>query len=190
MRKIVLASSSPRRKQLLCDAGYEFEVLKTDADENISVSDPKMLVQELAIIKACARVKKAEKDCYVIGADTVVCIGNKILGKPKTKRHARLMLKLLSGRRHFVYTGVCVFDSDNARMICKYEESSVVFKKLSNKQIRKYVDTNEPMDKAGAYAIQGLANEFVREVKGEFDNIVGLPMKTLSDILKTLDEEL
>ena len=75
-------------------------------------------------------------------------------------------------------------------MICKYEESSVVFKKLSNKQIREYVDTNEPMDKAGAYAIQGLANEFVKEVRGEFDNIVGLPMKTLSDILKTLDEEL
>ena len=188
MKKILLASSSPRRKLLLDEAGYDFDIIKSDADENIDVSEPSLLVRELAVIKACGGAKNASGDCYVIGADTVVCIGKRILGKPKTKRQARLMLKLLSGRRHFVYTGVCVFDTGDARMICKYDRSEVNFKNLTNKQIRDYVDTGEPMDKAGAYAIQGGAGLFVKNITGEMDNIIGLPMKTLSDIFAELED--
>ena len=110
MKKIVLASQSPRRKQLLSEAGYEFDIVVSDTDENISAPDGEMLVKELALLKACDVAKSIDYDAYVIGADTVVCINGRVLGKPKNKRHASLMLKLLSGRAHQVYTGVCVFD--------------------------------------------------------------------------------
>lgn len=190
MKELVLASASPRRKELLKEAGYAFEIVKTDADENIDVCDPTLLVCELAAIKAIAAAKNIKKDCYVIGADTVVCIGERILGKPKTKRQARLMLKLLSGRKHQVYTGVCVFDNKNARMISKFERSDVTFCNLSNVQIRNYVLSGEPMDKAGSYAIQENGRVFVKEFSGNMDNIIGLPMTTLKDIFFELENDL
>lgn len=118
----------------------------------------------------------------------MVCIGNRVLGKPKTKRMAHLMLKLLSGKTHQVYTGVCVFDRKTAHMMCKYERSDVTFYNLTNKQIRSYVLSGEPMDKAGAYAIQEKGGAFVKEFCGNEDNIIGLPMNVLSDILKEMEE--
>ena len=190
MKKIVLASQSPRRKQLLSEAGYEFDILVSDTDENISAPDGEMLVKELALLKACDVSKNVNYDAYVIGADTVVCINGRVLGKPKNKRHASLMLKLLSGRAHQVYTGVCVFDTKSGTAVSKCERSDVKFFNLTNKQIREYIETGEPMDKAGAYAIQGLGNKFVECYQGEFDNIIGLPMKTLESILNEFECDL
>lgn len=189
MKKIVLASKSPRRKQLLSQAGYEFNIFVPDTDEDIDAPDAEMLVKELALLKACAAAKTIKYDCYIIGADTVVCINGRILGKPKNGRHARLMLKLLSGKTHQVYTGVCVFDTKSGVAISKCERSDVTFNKLTNEQIKAYVDSKEPMDKAGAYAIQGGAGEFVDNITGEFDNIVGLPLKTLKEIFDELENE-
>ena len=189
MKKIILASQSPRRKQLLSQAGYEFEVYQTDADENITAPNAQMLVKELALIKAAAAAKELEGDYYIIGADTVVCIGERILGKPKNKRQARLMLKLLSGKKHQVYTGVCVFETKSCTAISKCERSDVEFYPLKNKDIRDYVKSGEPMDKAGAYAIQENGRKFVKKTEGEFDNIVGLPLKTLKSILTEFEED-
>lgn len=188
MKKIVLASQSPRRKHLLSQAGYEFEIFQTDADENICAPDAEILVKELALIKACAAAEKLKDDCYIIGADTVVCINGRILGKPKNNRHARLMLKLLSGKTHQVYTGVCVFDTKTGSAVSKCERSDVTFYALSNKQIKDYVATKEPADKAGAYAIQGGARKFVKNVAGQMDNIIGLPLNTLKEIFDEYEE--
>ncbi len=190
MKKIVLASQSPRRRQLLSQAGYEFDILVSDTDENISAPDGEMLVKELALIKACDVAKSINYDAYVIGADTVVCINGRVLGKPKNKRHASLMLKLLSGKTHQVYTGVCVFDAESGNAVSKCERSDVKFFKLTNNQIREYIKSGEPMDKAGAYAIQGLGNKFVESYCGEFDNIIGLPMKTLESVLDDFESDL
>ena len=187
-KKLILASQSPRRKKILSDAGYEFDIVVSDADEDISISDAPLLVKELAMIKACETAKKVQGDCFIIGADTVVCINGRILGKPKNKRHARLMLKLLSGRTHQVYTGVCVADRKSGAAISRCEKSEVGFRKLKNIEIAEYVAGGEPMDKAGAYAIQGGAGKFVSYVKGNFDNIIGLPVNLLENILLEMQE--
>lgn len=187
-KKLILASQSPRRKKILSDAGYEFDIVVSDADEDIRICDAPLLVKELAMIKACEVAKMVHGDCFIIGADTVVCINGRILGKPKNKRHARLMLKLLSGRTHQVYTGVCVADRKSGMVISKCEKSEVGFRKLTNSEIFEYVAGGEPMDKAGAYAIQGDASKFVSYVEGNFDNIIGLPVNLLENILREMQE--
>lgn len=187
--KIVLASKSPRRKQILKNAGYSFEVFVSDADEDLEIKDATLLVRELAMLKACDVARGVSGDRYIVGADTVVCIDGRILGKPKNTRQARLMLKLLSGRTHQVYTGVCVVEKKSGALICKCERSDVTFRKLTSSEISEYVKTSEPMDKAGAYAIQGLAGAFVDKVSGNFDNIVGFPMKLFEEILGELVED-
>lgn len=189
MKKIYLASASPRRSKILSDAGFEFSVCPADINENISSPGASMLVRELSLLKAAEAAKSLRGTGYVIGADTVVAIGDKVLGKPLNKRHARLMLKLLSGRSHSVLTGVCVLDLKTGAAIAKCEESEVYFKKLTNRDIREYVDTNEPMDKAGSYAIQEKGGAFVESFSGNFDNIIGFPMKTFNEILQEFENE-
>ncbi len=187
--RIVLASQSPRRKDILTNAGYKFEICVSNADENIDIEDAALLVRELAMLKACDVAKTINGDKYVVGADTVVCINGKILGKPKNERQARLMLKLLSNRTHQVYTGVCVVCKKSGMVISKYEKSDVTFKKLTNSEIFEYVKSGEPMDKAGAYAIQGGAKKFVCDVCGNFDNIIGFSIGLFENILSELMSE-
>ena len=185
MYKVVLASASPRRRDLLTEAGISFEVVVSDVDENIVMTTPPLFVKELALLKA-ASVAGSCKGCnLVIGADTIVCIDGEVLGKPVGYGDARRMLKRLSGRIHQVYTGVCIIDSVTGKAVCRHDVTCVAFRHLSNKDIRDYVKTREPLDKAGAYGIQGLGGKLVRGIKGSYDNVVGLPMQVVWDILKT-----
>ncbi len=185
MKKIILASASPRRREILTQAGFEFDVVVSDADENINACDASLMVRELALLKAGDVAKKVEKNSLVIGADTVVCIDGEILGKPKDESDAQRMLNLLSGRAHQVYTGVCIIDSGTGKAVCKSECTDVIFEKLTKKQIQEYIATGEPMDKAGSYAIQGGAQSFVKNIVGSFDNVVGLPIELVKEIIET-----
>lgn len=184
MKPIILASASPRRREILEREGIVFEVIASDADENINAPTPELLVMELALLKASAVCKKMKKDALVIGADTVVCIDGCVLGKPSGRRDAKAMLSRLSGRAHQVYTGVCVMDAKCAYAVCRYSRTDVIFKRLQRKGIRRYVGTGEPLDKAGAYGIQGKGRRLVRCISGDYDNVVGLPAGLLKRILE------
>lgn len=179
---LILASNSPRRKELLGMLGYEFIVLPSDCDESTSIENPKKLVKELSYRKAFA-VKRDNNDT-VIGSDTVVAIGKKILGKPKNKADAYNMLKLLSGKTHTVYTGVTVLNDKQAITDCI--SCRVTFKKMTDKEIKAYIETNEPMDKAGAYGIQCRGSAFVKAVRGDYFAVVGFPCCYIDTILKKI----
>ena len=180
--KIILASGSPRRKELLEQAGYEFEIEVSDADENISVDEPGELVEQLSFRKAHAVVVnhlKEEDDCTVIGADTVVVLDGKVLGKPDGESGAVKMLKDLSGRTHQVYTGVSLFLIEKGKMVNHQSFhvcTDVTMRQLSDQEIAGYVATGEPMDKAGGYGIQGKAAVFISRICGDYYNVVGLPV--------------
>lgn len=175
--KIVLASKSPRRKEILEKYGYKIEIRTQDADETLPKGiSPKEAVELLAEIKATA-VARSENE-LVIGSDTVVALDGKILGKPKTEQDAFLMLKSLSGRTHEVFTGVCLVT--NREKIVFSDCSVVEFNELSDEQIWQYIKSGEPMDKAGAYGIQGGAKEFATIKNGSYYNVMGLPIEMLN----------
>ena len=183
--KIILASNSPRRKELLHRDGYEFEVIPSTVDEIVDKSlNPIENVKSLAKQK-CLDVAKNHYDDVVIGADTIVVFDNKIFGKPKTDLEAYQMLNVLQGKSHEVMTGVCVCYKKT--MINEAEISQVIFKAMSDEDIWDYIKTKEPCDKAGAYAIQGIGKKYIEAYKGSFDNIVGLPMELLNKILKSIE---
>ena len=186
MQRLVLASSSPRRREIMAREGLEFEIVTSDVDEAIDAPAPELLVSELALLKASAVARNIGEDALVIGADTVVCIDGQVLGKPKGKKDAKKMLCQLSGRVHQVYTGVCVMEARTAKAVCRYERTDVVFKDLKKKKIKKYVKTGEPFDKAGAYGIQGKGAKLVHCIVGDYNNVVGLPVRLL---MKILEEE-
>lgn len=174
--KIVLASKSPRRSEILKNAGIDFTVRVADADETIpDGAKPEDAVVFLAARKAMA--VEREKDELVLGADTVVVFDGEILGKPKGKDDAYNMIKKLSGRVHSVFTGVCAMADDFS--ITFSEETRVEFYNLSDEEIKTYINTDEPYDKAGAYGIQGLASKFIRGIDGDYFNVVGLPMSAI-----------
>lgn len=174
--KLVLASKSPRRSEILRNAGIDFTVRVADADETIpDGTKPEDAVVFLAARKAMA-VERAD-DEIVLGADTVVVLDNQILGKPKDKDDAFNMIKMLSGRVHSVFTGVCAIG--NGISMTFAEETKVEFYPLSDDEINEYINTNEPYDKAGAYGIQGLASKFIRGIEGDYFNVVGLPMSSV-----------
>lgn len=174
--KLVLASKSPRRSEILKNAGIDFVVRVADADETIPAgTNPEDAVVFLAARKAMA-VERAE-DETVLGADTVVVLDGEILGKPKDRDDAFNMIKRLSGRVHSVFTGVCVIG--NGISMTFAEETKVEFYKLTDEEINTYVNTSEPYDKAGAYGIQGLASKFIRAIEGDYFNVVGLPMSAI-----------
>lgn len=180
MDKIILASQSPRRRELLARIVPDFEVQVSQADENIDKSmPPEEYVMALALRKAQA-VKVCE--AVVIGSDTVVVCDGEILGKPADEADAADMLRRLSGRSHFVYTGVAVISK--GREIIDYEKTEVVFDELCEDKISRYIKTREPMDKAGSYAIQGIGSLFVREIRGDYANVVGLPLFKLGKMLQ------
>ncbi len=187
MYKYILASKSPRRKELLQNIGMVFDVIESDFDENTIPKniEPKLYVQELALGKATSLLKNAPRKTLVIGADTVVCLDNKILGKPKDRNDAINMLKMLSGKVHQVYTGVCVARTDDGKTVSSYERTDVYFDEISEKDIEYYLDNFSVLDKAGAYGIQEYAGVFVNKIDGDYFNIVGLPVHLLHKIINS-----
>ena len=174
--KLVLASKSPRRSEILKNAGFDFVIRTADADETIAEgTNPEDAVVMLAARKAMA-VERNE-DEVVLGADTIVVLGDKILGKPKDREDAFNMLRSLSGRVHSVFTGVCAI-SDKGSMTFA-EETKVEFYPLTDEEINTYIDSNDCYDKAGAYGIQGLASKFIRGINGDYFNVVGLPISSV-----------
>lgn len=185
MKSIILASGSPRRRELLAQVRIPFTVRVSTCEEIITKEVPSEVVLELSEQKAAdvaASVSDLEKDnSLIIGADTVVALNNQILGKPSDENDAFSMLESLSGTSHQVYTGVTLIYWENSQKMVRsfYEQTEVFFYPLTPEQIRSYIATGEPMDKAGAYGIQGLAAAFVRRIEGDYYNVVGLPVSRL-----------
>lgn len=179
--KLILASNSPRRKELLQEHNIEFEVIPSQVDEVVDMAmDVYQNVMHLATIK-CEDVYSKNPNRIVLAADTIVVYNDEILGKPKDEEDAYRMLKLLSGNTHEVITGVCVIDNGIKKV--DHVVSKVVFKEITDEDIYEYIKTKEPMDKAGSYAIQGIGSKFIEKYEGEYDNIVGLPMKKVLELL-------
>jgi septum formation protein len=180
---LILASSSPRRSYLLEQAGLTFTVIPSSFDENsVPLSKPETYVKVLAEAKA-ADVAKANPESWVIGADTIVVINGTILGKPDSKKQARTMLKRLSGKTHQVYTGYCICCRGKERSFSNTVKTDVFFKTLADNEIEWYINTSEPFDKAGAYAIQGLGTFIVKRINGSYTNVVGLPVCEVIEFL-------
>lgn len=185
MRKIVLASKSPRRRELLSGFVDDFQIIADDSEEVIDENiTPEETVQRLAMQKARNVAEKADAEALVIGADTVVFIDGKILGKPANRAEASEMLHMLSGRDHHVCTGLAIIDNKVQRSYCGFERTVVHFRHLTDDEISKYIETGEPMDKAGAYGIQNIGALFVENIKGDYFNVVGLPLCKLGQVLK------
>jgi len=175
-RRLILASKSPRRRYLLKQAGLEFDVIPSDIDEStVALDTPDIYVQQLAKAKA-GEIARRFPDRWVIGADTIVLMDRKILGKPDGKTAAREMLHRLSGQTHQVFTGIAIhclaLNKIHTEAVC----TDVTFKTLSPGEIEWYIHTDEPFDKAGAYAIQGLGTFLVKSIRGSYTNVVGLPV--------------
>ncbi|MBU3934863.1 septum formation inhibitor Maf [Patescibacteria group bacterium] len=186
MKQIILASQSPRRKQLLEQIGLEFEIDPSNYEEDMTLKmEPKKLAEFLSLGKA-KDVAERHKDTIIISADTIVAVDNEVFGKPKTPERAKYMLEKLSGRAHSVITGFTIIDTETNKQISKSIETKVYFKDLSEQEIDLYIATSEPLDKGGAYAIQGLAALFVEKIEGDYFNIVGLPILALTTELKNL----
>ena len=180
--RIILASQSPRRRQLLGQMGLEFTTQSPEIDEAaFQGRDARDLVQILSREKARWIAGQVDPETLVIGADTVVVRDGEILGKPKGEEEARAMLASLSGRTHQVCTGVTVCRGD--KVLTQVEETQVTFRPLTDQEIRQYVSTGEPMDKAGAYGIQGLGGLLVAGIQGDYPNVVGLPVCRLGRML-------
>lgn len=186
MEKIILASASPRRKELLAQAGFSFEVMVSQAEEIITKTEPGAIVEELSQVKARAVARQIQEEALIIGADTLVALDGEVLGKPKDEKEAEEMLFRLQDHTHQVYTGVTLIwkngekDREESFHVC----TQVVFYPMSRQEIRDYIQTGEPMDKAGAYGIQGRAGVFVKEIQGDYNNVVGLPISRLYQQLK------
>lgn len=185
MGKIVLASASPRRKELLENIGCKFSVVISDADESNIPKDlePGTYVRELSLLKASQAAKYVDKNTLVIGADTVVESEGRILGKPKDKNEAFEMLKSMSGKTHYVYTGITVVDTNDMHAVSQYEKTAVTMREIPDREINYYIDNFNVLDKAGAYGIQEYASVFVSRIEGDYFNIVGLPLCRLSEMI-------
>lgn len=187
---IILASNSPRRRELLAQIGIrDFQILSPDVDETVEPGlSPARMVEALSLRKAQAAAGRAGADDLIIAADTVVALDGAVLGKPRNEAGAFAMLSALSGREHHVYTGVTVHRA--GRTVTGHEETAVTFRALEADEIRGYIGTGEPMDKAGAYGIQGLGALLVSGIRGDYCNVVGLPVFRLGRILKEFGVDL
>ena len=177
MKKIILASQSPRRKELLSLLGFDFDAIPADIDEQINLNNDLVKEIEKLSYQKAFHVAKDHKDEIVIGADTIVKINDAVLGKPKTHEQAKQMLQLLSNNTHEVVTGVTIIVDDKIETFSSV--AKVTFYPLSDIEIDEYINTNEPMDKAGAYAIQGIGAKFIKSIDGDFYTIMGLPIAQL-----------
>lgn len=192
-RKLVLASTSRRRRKILKDHGINFLPAKSNLDEEKLIKKFKKLPKEelvglLALSKAISVFveRKANLSEIIVGFDTIVVCKNKIIGKPKNKKDALSKLLFLSNKSHHVYTGIGLIDQKNKILLTDFEVTNINMKKISKKEAISYINTNEPMDKAGAYAIQGKGKRFIKSIKGDFFNVVGLPISKFLNILRTL----
>lgn len=178
---MILASASPRRRELLTQVGYTFEVIPSSVEEDMESGTPQEIVKYNALIKAQDIAREHTTD-IVIGADTIVTVDGKIFGKPKTKAEAEDMLMHLSGRAHQVMTGIALVEGE--RCYNDVVVTDVVMRPYSRDEVRDYIKTGEPMDKAGAYGIQGIGALLVEKINGCYNNVVGLPIARLAEILR------
>ncbi|OPY12671.1 MAG: Maf-like protein YhdE [Syntrophaceae bacterium PtaB.Bin038] len=184
--RLILASASPRREEMLRMLGVEFAVLHSNVDENPRAGEsPEAYALRLSEAKARA-VAGMRPGCWVLGADTIVTIDGELLGKPRTPDEARGMIRKLSGRAHTVITAFTLFNSERAEPIRRAVSSQVLFKEIPDDELEWYVATDEPYDKAGGYAVQGKASVLVSEVHGSWTNVVGLPLCEVVEALKGL----
>jgi septum formation protein len=182
--ELILASASPRRRELLTQLGVLFSVQPTDTDERVLPSEmPEVYVRRMALDKAVAGQQKVVRKACVLGADTAVVIGDRILGKPRDREDAAQMLQLLSGKTHRVLSGVALTDGVRIREALSITE--VTFSVISPAAGRAYWDTGEPCDKAGAYAIQGRGAVFVSHIDGSYSGVVGLPLFETAELLRS-----
>lgn len=192
--KLILASASPRRAEILRNAGFDFEIVLAHADESPRPGEAATdYVRRLAEEKARTVARQLAKDAvddftFIIGADTVVIIGSEILGKPSSPGKAREMIRRLSGNPHDVYTGLAVLQV-NGTVHTAVEKTRVTFESLSEEEIEDYIATGEPFDKAGAYAIQGRGGKFISRIEGCYFNVMGLPLARLYAIIRDLNEK-
>ena len=187
MTKIILASNSPRRKKILTDLGLKFDIIPSNYEENLETDIFSYdLIEDLATQKACDVVRRVGKDEIVLGADTVVVLHNKIMGKPKSKEEAFKMLRELSGQTHMVVTSLCGINTKTNRAVLLSTTSYVRFKELSDELINYYINEFNPLDKAGSYGIQELPDGILDKYEGSFDNIVGLAPEAVVEVLKKL----
>ncbi len=190
-KKIVLASRSPRRKKLLEQLGFEIEIIPADIDEDNYPQDfaPSEIAKYLAAEKAKAVIELCKEPSYIISADTIVVLDGQILNKPANELEAEKMLSMLSDRTHTVYTGLTIVNSDTKSIVEDVQATEVTFRKLSINEIRAYISTGSPMDKAGAYGIQDdFGAVFVRNISGCYYNIVGLPLEMLYSNFQNIRE--
>lgn len=185
MKRIILASASPRRRELLQQIGLKFNVIPSKGEEKITKQFPSEVVEELALQKA-ENVAASVAEGIVIGSDTIVWQDGHIMGKPRDREHARQMLRRIQDSTHSVYTGVAVLVKDGAEVkqhvfSC---ETKVHVYPMTEQEIEKYLDTGEPMDKAGAYGIQGSFAAWIKSIEGDYNNVVGLPVAALYQVLK------
>lgn len=188
-KNIILASTSPRRKDMLEKAGLRFEVVASNYEEDMTLDlSPSDLVKFLSSQKAEA-VSDAHPHSIIIAADTVVVLGKQVLGKPHTPERAKEMLRALSATEHSIITGFTVLDTDSGKIISQSVETKVLFKSLTEWEIDEYVASGEPLDKAGAYAIQLGGAKFVERIEGDFSNAIGLPVDEVMAVLKEFSTE-
>ncbi|MEJ8553155.1 Maf family protein [Tepidibacter sp. Z1-5] len=181
---IVLASASPRRKELLSNLNLDFKIMKSYIEEFVNDKyTPESIAMSLSFQKAIDVANKTGKNSIVIGADTIVVLDEKILGKPKDEQDAFNTLNQLSGKCHKVITGISVLRLSDNKKIIDYEVTKVKMREFSEDEIKRYIKTTEPMDKAGSYAIQGYGSLLVEQINGDYFNVVGLPVSKLGQIL-------
>ena len=186
-RNIVLASTSPRRKDLLQSVGIQFEIIAPSSDESLlSKENPEDYALRLSKEKALSVSQNLDGNTLVIGADTIVVVDNKILGKPKDEEDAKIMLSKISGRAHHVLTAFSITKGEHEILHTHIVGTEVIVKTLEPQEIEGYIKTGEPMDKAGAYGIQGVGAFMVKEVRGSYTNVVGLPLVEVLESLKKL----
>lgn len=179
-KKIILASQSPRRKELLELLQIDFTILSEEVDESYDNNmSPDGIVEYLALKKASAIADNLSENAIVIGSDTIVELDGEILLKPKDFEDAAQILRKLSGKEHHVYTGLAIIDLYQDKIIVTHDCTEVLMARLTEEEIKFYIDTKEPMDKAGAYGIQGIGSIFVEKINGDFFNVMGLPLRQL-----------
>ncbi len=185
-RKIILASKSPRRRDLLEQLGLNIKIIPSHIDENsIPIKNPTDYVKELSFIKA-NNIAFSYPEDWIIGADTIVVSEDEILGKPKSKKNAIEMLNKLSNNEHSVFTGFSILNRKNKIKVSQWVETKVFFKHLPSREIQWYVNTGEPFDKAGSYGIQGIGAFLVKRISGSYSNVVGLPVCEVIEMLTQL----
>ncbi|MBQ7275749.1 MAG: septum formation protein Maf [Bacilli bacterium] len=183
--KLILGSKSPRRAEILKMAGYDFDIVVSDVDENVIEDNPEKKVLEIA--KKKARAINVDGDAIILCADTIVVTKNDIiLGKPKDKMDAKKMIELINDDYHYVYTAFVIIDTFNNREYSSVVKAKVNVVYLKENEIEEYINTNEPYDKAGAYAIQGYFGKYISSIEGDYYNVMGLPICAINQILKKL----